>query len=272
MSVTVLMYHEVLSEAAIAQLGRSINPSYVVTDTVFRQHLQAISDAGATVVTPDDVHDWLEESRPLPDRAVLITFDDGFAGNHDVALPILQEFGFAATFFVATNKIGDDLMMDWEQVRTLHESGMTVASHTVSHPLLSVLDEAETELELARSQQIIGEHVGEPARHLSLPNGDTNAWYRGIAEQLGYRTVFGSRFGRNAGAADRMYLDRIAIKRTTSSSDVTAYVEGSLRVFAAAFVKEAAKKTLVLLLTKKRYDALYNRFFGVDEQRKGHAH
>lgn len=271
MSLTVLMYHELVVPNSVEALSRKINSSYVVREETFRQHMQAIHDAGAVVVDPNQVHAWLKDGSDFPELAVMITFDDGFRGNYELAYPILKSFGLAATFYVVTNRIGDDLMLSWEQLREMQAGGMTIASHTVSHPLLSTLDCDETQMELARSAEVLEKRLDIPARHLSLPNGDTNEWYRQIALDLGYKTVCGSHFGRNDSKSDHLWLDRIAVKNNTSALDVTAYIKGHWRVIAINRFKSAIKKLLVAVLSKKRYDAIYNRIAGVDEQRKGNA-
>ena len=240
MSLTVLMYHEVAQPKTLGVLSRKINSTYVVLEDTFRQHMQAILDADAEVVTPDQVHSWLDDGAELPEPAVMITFDDGFGGNYTLAYPILQSFGFPATFYVVTNRIGDELMLSWEQLREMQDGGMTIASHTTSHPLLSTLARNETELEFARSAEVLEERIGTQFRHLSLPNGDTNEWYRQVASELGYKTVCGSQFGRNDANSDRLYLKRIAVKKSTSAEDVQSYVQGHWPVFATNSVKLAA--------------------------------
>ncbi|MEM8815841.1 MAG: polysaccharide deacetylase family protein [Pseudomonadota bacterium] len=272
MALTVFMYHEVVRAEQLAAIEGKINTNYVVTYDVFEAHLRAIRDAGATVVTPDEISERLAAGKQLPDKAVLITFDDGFLGNYELALPLLQTFGFPATFYVVTNKIGDERMLSWDQLREMHAAGMTVGSHTVSHPLLSTLGKEETRQELERSRDVIAEQLRTETRHLSLPNGDTNEWYRDLAAELAYATVCGSEFGRNASSIDPLFIERIAIKKTTSAAQITKYVEGDWATFAMSAVKSLLKKLLVGLLSKRRYDALYNRLFGVEDQRKGSAY
>ena len=271
MPLMALMYHEVVAPDAFHTVEGKINTTYVVSTEQFRDHLQALSAAGATSVSPRDVREWLDGNAELPERAVLITFDDGFVGNYTQALPILQEYGFTATFFVVTNRIGDPLMLTWEQLREMSAAGMTIASHTASHPLLSTLDAEETENEFAVSVQRIEEQLGEGPRYLSLPNGDQNASYRAIARDQGIELVFGSEFGRNMPNADPLALRRVAIKNSTTADQVRGFIEGRWSIFALNQAKQLVKQCLVLLLTKRRYDAIYNRLAGVEEQRKGTA-
>ena len=271
MPLTALMYHEVVEPDAFDTIEGKINTTYVVSSEQFRAHLQALSEVGATSVSPADIKAWLDGNADLPERAVLITFDDGFVGNYTLALPLLSEYGFSATFFVVTNRIGDPMMLTWEQLREMRAAGMTIASHTASHPLLSTLDAAETDSEISVSCRRIEEQLGEGPRYLSLPNGDQNEWYRSVAGKHSVDLVFGSEFGRNLAGADPLALRRIAMKRSTAANQIRDFVEGRWSIFAANQAKQLVKRMLVSLLTKRRYDAIYNRLAGVEEQRKGTA-
>jgi len=271
MSVTILMYHEIARQEQLGDLTRLINPQYVTIDRNFEEHLALFDRINVTVVGLDDVAAWLRGDVELPERTVVITFDDGFAGNHKLALPSLVKAGREATFFVVTNRIDDPMMLSATQMLEMHQEGMTIGSHTCSHPLLSTLGQLETRAELSVSKEFLEERLNRAVRHISLPNGDSNEWFRQAAHDAGYVTACGSDFGRNSRAADPLYLNRIIVKQSTSADDIEAYVTGRWSVFAANMAKSLAKQALVSLLTKRRYDALYNRVNGVDEQRKGDA-
>jgi peptidoglycan/xylan/chitin deacetylase (PgdA/CDA1 family) len=265
------MYHEVVSPLTLASLAGKIQASYVVTLELFERHLAALQRLRANVVTAQQLLDWLEGASSLPPRSVLITFDDGYAGNYELAFPALERAGYGAVFFVATRKIGDPCMMTWQQLAEMAARGMAIESHTASHPLLSTLSRDETLAELHESKLAIERQVGRAVRLVSLPNGDSNRWYPELAESLGYRAGFGSAFGRNSGRIERYRLQRIAIKRSTSVADLEGYVTGRSAGYAWAAGKAAAKSAITGLLTKRVYDRLYNAVFGVEEQRKGPA-
>jgi peptidoglycan/xylan/chitin deacetylase (PgdA/CDA1 family) len=265
------MYHEVARDRELDGLVGRINGSYVVTDAMFREHLAALGEHGATVVSLDEVARWLGGAHRLPERSVVLTFDDGFLGNYTNALPILETHGFDSTCFMVTNRIGDSGMLSWSDLRDMSKRGMSVQSHTASHPLLSTIGEAETTRELGKSKAVLEDGLGCAVRHCSLPNGDTNPWYREIARGAGYHTVCGSEFGRNVHGADPYFLKRIAVKRTTTARQLVAYLSDRWDVYALHAAKSSVKKGVVTLLGKRRYDAIYNRLLGIDEQRKGDA-
>jgi peptidoglycan/xylan/chitin deacetylase (PgdA/CDA1 family) len=265
------MYHEVARTDELEELGGRINGSYVVTDTVFREHLAALAEQGATVVSLDEVAQWLQGTLDLSERSVVLTFDDGFRGNYTNALPILEARGFRATCFMVTNRIGDSGMLGWSELRDMSARGMAVQSHTASHPLLSTIGQRETARELGKSKAVLEDGLQCAVRHCSLPNGDTNPWYREAARAAGYLTVCGSEFGRNAAGADPYFLKRIAVKRSTTARQLTAYLSDRWDVYALHAAKSSVKKGVATLLGKRRYDAIYNRLLGIAEQRKGDA-
>lgn len=101
----VLMYHRVLPVAEAARLA--VEPGMVVTPETFARHLDWLA-SDFRVLPAHEIVERLAQSRPLPDGACAITFDDGWRDNHDFALPELARHGFPATIFVVTERVGTD--------------------------------------------------------------------------------------------------------------------------------------------------------------------
>jgi len=269
--VPIFMYHEVAGPEGMQALAGRIQLGYVVTTEQFESHLRTLRDLGAKSVNLEQVTQWVRNGTPIPERSVVITFDDGFEGNYTTALPLLEKYGFTATFFVATNRIGDEVMMSWEQLREMGARGMSIESHTASHPLLSTLTRDETRSELAVSRQVLEQQLGKQVRFISLPNGDSNGWYHDLARETGYAGGCGSQFGCNDRGADPYCLRRIAMKRSTTAQDISNYVLRNSINYNWAMGKARIKRMVPALIGKRRYDRLYNALFGVAEQRKGRA-
>jgi peptidoglycan/xylan/chitin deacetylase (PgdA/CDA1 family) len=265
------MYHEVASPEAMQAIAGRIQLGYVVTTEQFESHLRTLRDLGAASVNLTQVTEWVRKGVPIPERSVVITFDDGFEGNYTTALPLLEKYGFTATFFVATNRIGDEAMMSWDQLREMSKRGMSIESHTASHPLLSTLSRDETRDELAVSRKVLERELGTHVKYISLPNGDSNGWYHELAVETGYAGGCGSQFGCNDRGADPYYLRRIAMKRSTTAQNITDYLLRDSFNYHLAMSKARIKRMVPALIGKRRYDRLYNALFGVAEQRKGRA-
>ena len=127
--VNILVYHHV-SETTPA--STSVSPDQ------FRKHLQLLKDQGFTVVPLADALTVLSGSNNLPEKAIAITFDDGFANIYQNAYPILKEFNYPFTVFVATDSIDEHYpnMMSWDQLRELQNGGVTIANHSADHGYL----------------------------------------------------------------------------------------------------------------------------------------
>ncbi len=120
---------------------------------------------------------------------VSITFDDGYADNHEYALPLLAQHGIRATFFLTAGFLdGDEATLerlqhlrsldremirplDWSQVKEILEAGFEVGAHTYSHPNLARLSGPDLQDELGRSRRVIEDRVGRPISMMAYPFG-----------------------------------------------------------------------------------------------------
>jgi peptidoglycan/xylan/chitin deacetylase (PgdA/CDA1 family) len=190
---------------------------------------------------------------------VAITFDDGTAGQFEHALPALRERGMSATFFVTTDWIGSPGFMSWDQLRELVRSGMSVQSHTKSHPFLSELGEMELRLELAESKRMLDGELKQDTTQLGLPGGNApRRSLRPILAQVGYKVVAGSRWGVNAEARDIAQGPGPWIRRCTAPTHLSPelarrIVHGDLRIGLGRGIREAVLYGLRGVLGASRY-------------------
>lgn len=268
LKVPILMYHEVADESEIDLLSRLTQHGYIVLRREFRAQMEFLATAGFTSISLDQLWRWVDHDAPLPHKPIVITFDDGFAGNHRWALPILNDLGLTATFFVVTNRIGDPHMLTWQDLTEMCCHSMSIESHTANHPLLSTIGETRTREELTQSKLRIEDALGTKVRFLSLPNGDSNLHYVKIAQEAGYLGGCGSQFGMNTRLTDRYFWHRIAIKQTLPFASFCKLVVGQFDAMLYQAAKAAGKAIIARSLGKKTYDRLYNLAFGVQEQDK----
>ncbi len=262
------MYHEVAERAEIGALARKTQRGYILARDDFEREMELLARDGFHSISLSDLRSWSRSEATLPPKPVVISFDDGFAGNFRHAFPVLARHGFTATFFVVTNKIGDPVMLTWAELTEMNRHGMSIQSHTANHPLLSTLTEARTRGELMESKHTIEDKLGTHVNFLSLPNGDSNPFYVPVAQECGYLGGCCSRFGFNDRKTDPFFWRRIAVKHKTKLKDFRDIVFQSSRTLAVLRTMAATKAAASRLLGKKNYDRLYNLVFGVEDQEK----
>ncbi len=182
----VVMYHDVIERRTRSSLF------YDVTPDEFREQMQSIVDGGGTVISLDQLYDHLTKGTALPERPVVITFDDNYQGVADLAIPILDEFGFPSAVFAHTNFVGEKKKgrpkMSWDTLKELIEKHrVTVGSHTASHPNdMTLLTPDQQQDELVKSRDAIQKHLGFQPRYLAYANGKFDAITLGATREAGY--------------------------------------------------------------------------------------
>jgi peptidoglycan/xylan/chitin deacetylase (PgdA/CDA1 family) len=187
----ILMYHR------IAPTGAPSMAPYRVTPERFAEQLQYLQEAGFYSVTLAEWEAAREARRPLPGRALAITFDDGYQDFYEYAHPLLKEYGFGATVFLVTDFIGktnhwdaasgeEVPLMGWREIRQLRDEGVQFGSHTASHPYLTSLTPAEIRQEGMESRTLLEQGLGVPVTALVYPYGDFDATVEQIIGACGY--------------------------------------------------------------------------------------
>ena len=124
--VPVLMYHRVADPPPGAPY-----PGLYVSPASFTAQMQALHDAGWRTITAGELGAAMAEGRPVPVRTIVIMFDEGYEDNYTTAFPVLQRFGFRATFSVVAR--GGSTMMTSSQLAVMVRAGMEIGNHTLDH-------------------------------------------------------------------------------------------------------------------------------------------
>jgi peptidoglycan/xylan/chitin deacetylase (PgdA/CDA1 family) len=283
----------------------------------FSNHIEFLS-RWFHFISPNELTAAAIESKPLPERPALISFDDGYRNNLLYAAPVLRKFGISSLFSVVTGLIGtanvlwtetvnfcvldwpgktmpfpqkeggykavplpsasedrvrmahtvrqackemdsealeqylcllrsevpsarmdlyDELLafMSWDEVRTLNSQGFAIASHTVNHPILSRIPDAELRRELSKSKQRIEDEIGVPCHWLVYPNGQKPDYSPEVfrrAREVGYKMGFTARGGYGRLGSELFEIDRIGVPGHRSMPEFEAGVSGFRRYIA----------------------------------------
>ena len=149
--ISVLLYH---------RFDENSFPTTTTSSAQFEQHMAYLKSNGYTVLSMDQLADCVEGRRPVPEKGVVITIDDGFISEYDKAVPILRKYGYPFSIFVFTNAIGKKNYMSWEQLKQMEAWGGEVGCHTQTHPRLINLTGKQVEQEIMGSKAIHGKEPG----------------------------------------------------------------------------------------------------------------
>lgn len=153
-----------------------------------------------------------------PARAIVLTFDDGYADNLLAAFPILQRHNFRATIFIVPDFVDagktpwQHASLTWEQCRELQRAGIEIGAHTCSHPDLRRLSDADLAREVAGSRERIEDRLGTPVRTFAYPFGYLDGRVIAAVRAAGYDTACAVRLPRGL-PEDRFTLQRIGITK-----------------------------------------------------------
>jgi peptidoglycan/xylan/chitin deacetylase (PgdA/CDA1 family) len=207
----ILGYHRIGTFTPPHGAGFTVGHVPSVSAELFERHLWWLTRFRCRVLSLEDALDWLDRSGALPRRSVVITFDDGYAETYSVAWPLLKRYGFPATVFLATEEVGWNGFLTWDQVAEIAGNGITIGSHTKHHSYLPLVPPDRLREELADSKQTIEERLGRPVHFLSYPVGGFTRQVQAVVEAVGYRAACTTNRASPLGHIDRYALRRIKI-------------------------------------------------------------
>jgi len=243
----VLLYHNLEQSSFQFQSKPVIELPYILPVAQFEQQIAYLAEQGFQSILPRQLQD------PLPDKPVIISFDNGHESQRRLALPILQKYGFKAVFFITTDYLEIPDYLNMNDVKLLNEMEMEIGSHGVSHQLLDDVPNIEVEHELEESQRILSGLLGKPVVSFSIPNGQLHAEMRTLAI-LHYKQVFGGRFGFYQAQKGRFNIPRLAIKRNLSFTQFQSLLQQDPKLLRQFYCQDWVLFIAKFILGKAAYD------------------
>lgn len=193
--VTVLMFHDVVTSRGKGGVY------FDSTVAEFNEILDYFEEQGAHYLSLRELHEHLVTGKQVPERSVVLTFDDNYLGFYENAWPILKAKNIPSGMFVHTDFVGNTSgshpKMTWDQLKELDATGLVeIGGHTCSHPGdLKSLPEDVQERELTKSKALLEDQLGHPVPFLAYPVGSADAKTIALTKSAGYTMAFTMRNG-----------------------------------------------------------------------------
>jgi peptidoglycan/xylan/chitin deacetylase (PgdA/CDA1 family) len=221
--VPVLMYHEIADFKNSSRLA--------VPPDAFAEQLACLHDAGFTTLTAGALSGILAgDAGKLPERPVVLTFDDGFGDFHERVMPLLDQYGFTGTLFMTTGWVGlaDETrrMLEWDEIAEAARVGIEIGGHSINHPQLDQVPDNVLREELYASKSLLEDKIGMPVPGLAYPFGYSNGKVRQTAREVGYAYAYAVGNAMTTNEADPFALPRLTVRRATTMDAFRRMIDG----------------------------------------------
>lgn len=203
----ILEYHMVRDEAP--EDARE----YAVPVEEFKEQLDYLQSEGYTTVTLLEYMKAKKGKFTMPEKPVVLTFDDGYDDNYQTLLPLLEERGMKAVVFMVTNDIGRPGYLTWDQLRDMEKRGIELGSHTANHQPLTTLEPQMREDELRLSKLLMEWNGLKTVFSFSYPNGAYDEELPELLRKNEYLAAVTGDAGLNNMQTDPYLLQRVNIPR-----------------------------------------------------------
>jgi peptidoglycan/xylan/chitin deacetylase (PgdA/CDA1 family) len=214
-SVPILLYHNISDHG---------NNRYITTSKAFHAEMEALHQNGCHTITISQLADVIRHGGELPKNPVVLTFDDGYLGVYENALPILNDYGFVGVMYVITSTLDSATSYGYVQKNQLVElvdAGWEIGSHSVTHSDLKT-SKLGMQNELVQSRNTLETLLGTKVRSFAYPYATANTWTRERTEEYGYDSAVGIDIYMTHSPKSLFYLSRREVPRSISAADFLA--------------------------------------------------
>lgn len=255
-AVTVLTYHALVAQAGDLARWAPDARLYVLTLDEFCRHLDHLAAEGFTTVSMAEFVRWHQGAAELPQRPIVVSFDDGHRSNVELAFPALKARGQRATFFITAGRVETDDSVTWPDLQVMREAGMEVGSHTLTHPCPSSLSREELRRELAESKRVLEEGLGAAVEFVASPTGYDSRHFGPLAREVGYTAALQGVIGRNRRSTGLFALRRILLKRSYGFDLFRQLVAPTSRAYRRLRLRQALRNTFRRAFGARAYEAI----------------
>jgi peptidoglycan/xylan/chitin deacetylase (PgdA/CDA1 family) len=186
--VPILCYHHIRDWV---KSDTTEDRAYIFPVDDFEAQLKYLKERGYVGVTAPQVYEYYANGVPLPEKPVMLSFDDNDVNQYTNAVPLLRKYGFNATFFIMTVTIGQENYMTGEQLKELDEEGFDIQPHTWDHHMVTQYEtDDDWELQVAGPKETLEELLGHETPFFAYPFGIYDSASAEKIKTYGYKAAF----------------------------------------------------------------------------------
>jgi peptidoglycan/xylan/chitin deacetylase (PgdA/CDA1 family) len=185
--VPVLCYHDIRDWKPNE---RTSMKEYIVPVQNFKDQMKTLHDSGYKTISPDEYYAYLTTGAPLPEKPVMITYDDTDLEQFTIGKTEMDKYGFKGVYFIMTISIGRPRYMSKEQIKQLADEGHTIASHTWDHHNVKNYQGDDWDNQLLKSKNTIEAITGKPVKYFAYPFGLWKPEAFPELEKRGYKAAY----------------------------------------------------------------------------------
>ncbi len=195
------------------RFGENDIPATNIRLEQFDAHLAALKSGNFTVMTLGAISEALRTGKPLPDRTVSITIDDGYLSTYTEAWPRLKAAGFPFTLFISTDYIDGRQRgyMTWDQIREMVAGGAEIGGHGAAHAHYPEMTQEQMRQDIEKSNRRYQQELGKTPTVFAYPFGEMSIQSRDVLRSAGYVAAYGQHSGVAEPGLDMFYQPRFAL-------------------------------------------------------------
>ncbi len=180
---------------------------------MFDAQLHYLKEQGYQTVTLFDIYDALTTGRPLPEKPIVLTFDDGYKDAYTHALPILQQYGYMGVFFLLATPPHYEApdYMTWNEIKAMADAGMAMQAHGRDHYDLRNRANEFLVYQILGAKEAVEAHTGQPVRFFCYPSGRYDDNVLKVIESAGYFGAVTTEWGTTQRLDNRYTWPRLRV-------------------------------------------------------------
>ena len=185
--IPVLCYHQIRNWTATdGKMGKD----YIVPVAEFKSQMKMLADSGYTTILPDQLYNYLAYGAKLPQKPIMLTFDDTKLDQYTVAIPEMKKYGFKGVFFIMTVSLGKPNYMSKAQVKELSDAGHIIGSHTYDHQNVKKYQGEDWNTQIEKPTKTLKEITGKEVKYFAYPFGLWNKEAIPELKKRGFSSAF----------------------------------------------------------------------------------